>query len=42
MHAQSYFEEILKELEIDLHVRESLPIIEYIRQVLNTISLIEE
>lgn len=42
MHAQSYFEEILKELEIDLHVRESLPIIEYIQQALNTISLIEE
>lgn len=42
MYAQSYFEEILKELDIDLHIRESLPIIEYIKEALNKISLIEE
>lgn len=42
MYAQSYFEEILKELDIDLHIRESLPIIEYIKKALNKISLIEE
>lgn len=42
MYAQSYFEKILKELDIDLHIRESLPVIAYIKEGLNKISLIEE